>query len=67
MQQSFELNLLIPVHLSSLIPKLLIFKLAISCFTTLFTLIYEPNIPGYYVILVFTALNFIFTPSHNCS
>ena len=37
---------------------MLIFTLAISCWTFQFTLIYRPNIPGSYVILFFTALDF---------
>ena len=51
----------IPVHLSSLIPKMLMITLAISCLTPSnlpwFTLIHRPNIPGPYAIVLFTALD----------
>ena len=48
------------VHFSSLIPRMLMFTLLISCLTTSnlswFT---GPNIPGSYAMLFFTALDFI--------
>ena len=45
------------VHFSSLIPKMVMFILAISCLTmSNFTSIHGPNILGSYAILFFTAL-----------
>ena len=44
---------------SSLIPKMSMFTLAISCFYHFpFTLLHGPNIPGSYAILFFTASDF---------
>ena len=55
----------ISIHFSSLIPKMLMFTLAISCLTTSsITLIHGPNIPGSYVILFFITLNFTLTTTH---
>ena len=53
-----------PVHFSSLIPKTLTFTLAISFDHFQFALIHGPNIPGSYVILVFTVLNIASITSH---
>ena len=55
--------MLIPIHFSSLFPKMLMFTLAISHLTFQFTLIHGPNIPGSYAILFFTASDFTFTKS----
>ena len=52
---SSELNSPIPVHFSSLIPKMLTFTL-FDHFQ--FALIHGPNIPGPYAILLFTAWDF---------
>ena len=58
----------IPVHFSSLIPKMSMF----SCHPILddvqFTLIHGPNIPGSYAVLFFTASDFTVTTRyiHNC-
>ena len=55
----------ISIHFSSLIPKTLMFTVAISCLTTSsITLIHRPNIPGSYVILFFMALNFTLTTTY---
>jgi len=59
-----ELNSPIPVHFSSLIPKMLTFNLAILCDHVQFILIHVRNIPGSNVILFFTASNFTFTTRH---
>ena len=59
------LNSPIPVHFSSLIPKMLTFTLVISCLTTSkFARIHGSNIPGSYAILLFTASNFASFKSH---
>ena len=58
-----ELNSPIPVHFSSLIPRMSTFTLAIACLTQ-FALIHGPIIPGSYEILLFTALDFISITSH---
>ena len=60
---SSGLNFPIAVHFSSLIPKMVVFIVAISCLTTC-TSIYGPNIPGSYAILFFTASDFTFTTRH---
>ena len=61
----FELNSSIPIHFSSLIPKMSMFTLTISCLTTSnFPWFTEPNIPGTYAILVFTTLDFTSITSH---
>ena len=52
-----ELNSLILVHFRSLISKMSIFTLAISCLTTS-NLIHGPNLPGFYAVLLFTASDF---------
>ena len=44
---------------------MLTFTLAITCLTIQFALIYGPNIPCSYAILLFTALNLASTTSHN--
>ena len=50
---------------SSLISKMLMFTLAISCLTTSkFALIHGPNIPGSYAVLFFTASVFVSITSH---
>ena len=54
------INSPILVHFSSLIPKMVVFIVAISCLTTC-TSIYGPNVPGSYAILFFTASDFTFT------
>ena len=64
-QWSSELNSPIPVHFSSLIPKMSVLTLAISYLTTSnFTMIHGPNISGFYAILFFTALDFTSITSH---
>ena len=55
--KSSELNSPIPVHFSSLIPKMLIFTLPSPLDLFQFTLIYGPNIPGSYAILLFTTFD----------
>ena len=58
----YELNSPIPIHFSSLIPKMSMFILVNSCLTIVqLTLIHRPNIPGYYAILFFIALDFTFS------
>ena len=62
-----ELNSPIPVHFSSLIPRMSTFTLAISCLTTSFdqfALIHGPDIPGSYAILLFTASDLGSITSH---
>ena len=54
----------IPVHFSSLIPKMLMFTLAISFDHFQFTLIHGPNIPGSYAILFSTVSDFTSITSH---
>ena len=55
---SSELNSPIPVHFSSLIPKMSTFHSCHLLFDHFqFALIHGPNIPGSYAILLFTALN----------
>ena len=49
------------VHFSSLIPKMSIFTLTVSCMTWL---IHGPTIQGSYAILFFTASDFTFTIRH---
>ena len=61
---SSELNSPIPVHFSSLIPKMLMFTLAISFDHFQFTLIHGPNIPGSYAILFFEVSDFTSITSH---
>ena len=58
---SSELNLPIPIHLSSLISKMSVFTLAISCLNIQFFLIHGPDIPGSYAISSFTVSDFTFT------
>ena len=62
-----ELNSPIPVHFSLLIPRMLMFTLAISFDHFQFALIHGPNIPSSYAILLFTASNLasVTTPIHN--
>ena len=65
MQWSSELNSPIPVHFSSLIPKMSVFTLAHLLFDHFqFTLIHGPTIPGSYIILFLTALDFTSIISH---
>ena len=53
------------MHFRSLIPKMSMFSLAVSCRLDIqFTLIHGPNIPGSYAILFFTASDFTFTTRH---
>ena len=62
-----ELNSPIPVHFSSLIPKMLMFTLAISCLITSNLSCFipsAPNIPSSYAILFFTAFDFTSITSH---
>ena len=64
-QRSSELNLPIPIVLSSLIPKMSVFTLANLLLDHIqFTLIHGPNIQGSIVILFFTGSDFIFTTRH---
>ena len=52
-------------HPSSLVPKMSVFTLAISCLTTSkLALIHGPNIVGSYAILLFTASDFTSITSH---
>ena len=53
-----------PVHFSSLISKMSMFTLAISCLTTSNLLWHGHNIPGSYAILFFTASDFTFIKRH---
>ena len=55
---SSELNSPIPVHFSSLIPRMSTFTLAISFDHFQFALIHGPDIPGSYAVLLFTASDF---------
>ena len=67
--RSFVLNSPIPVHFSSLIPKMWMFTLAISFDHLQFALIHGPNIPGSHAISFFTAAAFTFppdTPTSGC-
>ena len=59
-----ELNSPIPVHLSSLIPRMLTFTLAISFDHFQFALIHGPNILGSCAILLFTASDLASITSH---
>ena len=59
-----QLNSSIPVRFSSLIPKMSMFTLAISFDHFQFALMHEPNIPGSYAILLFTASGFTSVTSH---
>ena len=53
------------MHFRSLIPKMSMFSLAVSCRLDIqFTLIHGPNIPGSYAILLFTTLDFTYIISH---
>ena len=53
------------MHFRSLIPKMSMFSLAVSCRLDIqFTLIHWPNIPGSYAILFFTVSDFTFTTRH---
>ena len=63
---SSELNSPIPVHFSSLIPKMLMSTLAISYLTShfQFTLIHGHNIPGSYAILFFITSDLTSITSH---
>ena len=61
---SSKLNSPIPVHFSLLIPKMLMFTLAIYCLHYQFALIHGPNIPGSYAILLFTASDLTSIASH---
>ena len=53
-----------PAHLSSLIHKMLMFTLAISCLTTSSLSWLWPDIPGSCTILLFTVWDFTFTTRH---
>ena len=64
MQWSAELNSPIPVHFSSLIPKMSCSLLPSPVDHFQFTLIHGPNIPRSYVILFFTVSDFTFTTRH---
>ena len=59
-----ELNSPIPVHFSSLIPRMLMFTLAISFDHFQFALIHGPDIPGSYAILLFIASDLASITSH---
>ena len=61
-----ELNSLVPVHFSYLIPKMPVFILIISCLTTsnLPRFMGLTKILGSYAILFFAASNFIFITRH---
>ena len=63
-QRSSELNSPIPVHFSSLTPKMSMFTLAISFDHFQFTMIHGPNISGFYAILFFIASDFTSITSH---
>ena len=59
------IKLALPVHFSSLIPRMLMFILTTSCLTiSNFTLIHRPNIPVSYAILFFAASDFTFITRH---
>ena len=53
-----------PAHFSSLIHKMLMFTLAISCLTTSNLSWLWPDIPGSYTVLLFTVWDFTFTTRH---
>ena len=57
-------NLPIPVHFSSLIPKMPMFTLTISIDPFQFTLMHVPNIPASYAIFFLTASDFASTTKH---
>ena len=60
---SSESNLPIAIHLSSLIPKMLIFTLAISCLTmSSLPWFIDSNSPGSYAVLFFTASDVLTPP-----
>ena len=59
-----ELNSPIPIHFSSLIPKMSKFTLAILFDHVQFTLIHGPNIPGSYAIMLFTVSDLTSITSH---
>ena len=62
-QRSSELNLPIPIVLSSLIPKMSVFTLANLLLDHIqFTLIHGPNIQGSYEILLFIVLDLLSPP-----
>ena len=61
---SSELNSPIPVHFSSLIPRMLTFTLGISFYHFQFALIHGPDIPDSYAILLFTTLDLASISSH---
>ena len=62
---SSEVNSPFPVCFSSLIPKMSMFSLFISCLDHFqFALIHGPNIPGSYTILLFTASDLASITSH---
>ena len=63
-QWSSELNSPIPFHLSSLIPRISTFTLAILFGQLQFVLIHGPNIPGSYAILLFIASDLASITSH---
>ena len=57
--------MVIPAHFSSLIAKMLIFTLGhLLLGRVQFTLIHEPNIPGFYAILFFTASDYFHHQMH---
>ena len=59
------IKLALPIHFSSLIPRMLMFILTTSCLTiSNFTLIHGPNIPVSYAILFFAASDFTFITRH---
>ena len=58
------LNLPIPIHFSSLISKMSVLTLVISCLTLSICLDYGPNILGSYATLLFTTLDFTLTTRH---
>ena len=53
-----------PVHFSWQIPKMSMFTRHLLCDHLQFALIQESNIPGFYAILLFTALDFTSIASH---
>ena len=58
-----HLNMPIPVHFSSLLPKM--FILAISCLTSSnLPWFVDPNIPGSYAVLFYTTSDFTFITRH---
>ena len=60
----FGIRFAFPAHFSSLIHKMLMFTLAISCLTTSSLSWLWLDIPGSYTILLFTVWDFTFTTRH---